>query len=266
MSDVLTVAEHRQGELRPVSHELVTAGRELADANGGELHVAVISGDVDAYAEAVNRTGVDAIHTVEHGEEFNHDVYSQAVEQLYADLDPQYLVMPHTVNGLDYAPAVATSLDLPLATDVIDFSHNGSLSVTREKLETAFAVRVAGQYQCARLAAQDMADGDGGTILWTTSQQARVPRGGVASVTARQAVRGTARAMAHNLGEHGIQSIHVVVDGWIANPTLRERYPDHDDWMDPDEIAGVYRDLADDPETVHASEIDLRHPNDELRF
>ena len=144
MSDVLTVAEHRQGELRPVSHELVTAGRELADASGGDLHVAVISGDVDAYAEAVNRAGVDAIHTVDHGEEFNHDIYSQAVEQLYAELDPQYLVMPHTVNGLDYAPAVATSLDLPLATDVIDFSHNGSLSVTREtyggKVEAAIEI------------------------------------------------------------------------------------------------------------------------------
>ncbi len=36
--------------------------------------------------------------------------------------------------------------------------------------------------------------------------------------------------------------------------------------MGIDGIARVYRDLADDPETVHASEIDLRHPNDELRF
>ena len=42
--------------------------------------------------------------------------------------------------------------------------------------------------------------------------------------------------------------------------------PDHNDWMGIDGIARVYRDLADDPETVHASEIDLRHPNDELRF
>ncbi|MEZ3145781.1 SDR family NAD(P)-dependent oxidoreductase [Halobaculum sp. MBLA0143] len=141
-----------------------------------------------------------------------------------------------------------------------------TLSTTRAELTEAWSVRVAGQYQCARRAAQDMADGDGGTILWTTSQQARVPRGSVASVTARQAARGTARAMADNLGEHGVQSIHVVVDGWIENPSLRERYPDHDDWMDPDEIARLYRDLADDPETVHASEIDLRHPNDELRF
>ncbi len=50
MSDVLAVSEHRQGELRDVSYEMITAGRELADQAGGDLHLAVISGDVDAYA------------------------------------------------------------------------------------------------------------------------------------------------------------------------------------------------------------------------
>jgi len=144
MSDVLAVAEHRQGELRDVSFELVTAGRQLADAAGGDLHLAVISGDVDAYAGALNREGVDAIHTVDYGEEFNHDVYTQALEQLAGDLDAGYLVAPHTVNGMDYAPAVAGALDLPLATDVVDFEHNGHLEVTREpyggKVETDVAV------------------------------------------------------------------------------------------------------------------------------
>jgi electron transfer flavoprotein alpha subunit len=130
--DVLAVAEHRQGELRDVSYELVTAGRQLADAAGGDLHLAVISGDVDAYADALDREGVDAIHTVDYGDEFNHDVYTQAVEQLVEELDARYLVGPHTVNGMDYVPAVAASLDLPLATDLVDFRHNGHLQVTRE--------------------------------------------------------------------------------------------------------------------------------------
>ena len=144
MSDVLAVAEHRQGELRDVSLELVTAGRQLADAAGGDLHLAVISGDVDVYADALNREGVDAIHTVDYGDEFNHDVYTQALEQLADDLDAGYLVAPHTVNGMDYAPAVAGALDLPLATDVVGFEHNGHLEVTREpyggKVEADVAV------------------------------------------------------------------------------------------------------------------------------
>jgi len=51
MADVLVVAEHRRGDLRDVSYEAITAGRELADARDGDLHVAVIAGDVDGFAE-----------------------------------------------------------------------------------------------------------------------------------------------------------------------------------------------------------------------
>ena len=149
MSDVLAVAEHRRGELRDVSYELLTAGRQLADATGGDLHVAVISGDVETFADQLNREGVDAIHTVADGEEFDHDVYAQAVEALHAELDPEVLVLPNSVNGLDYAPAVANSLDLPLVTDAVDLDYDGGLTVTREmygsKVETT--VEVAGDQQ-----------------------------------------------------------------------------------------------------------------------
>ncbi|WP_323173343.1 electron transfer flavoprotein subunit alpha/FixB family protein [Natrialba sp. PRR66] len=141
MTDVLAVADHRRGNLRDVSYELITAGSELADETGGDLHLAVISGTVDEFAETVNREGVDAIHTVSHGEEFNHDVYTQAIAQLYDELAPQYVLTPNSVNGLDYAPAVATELELPIVTDAVDLETDGeTLVATREmyggKVET----------------------------------------------------------------------------------------------------------------------------------
>ncbi|WP_254543050.1 electron transfer flavoprotein subunit alpha/FixB family protein [Halomarina pelagica] len=144
-ADVLAVAEHRQGGLRDVSFELITAGRELADQQGGDLHLAVVGGDVEAFAEELNREGVDAIHTVAEGEEFNHDVYVQVVEQLAADLAPGTVLMPNSVNGLDYAPAVAERLDVPIVTDAIGLSReDGTLEVTREmygsKVETTVEV------------------------------------------------------------------------------------------------------------------------------
>ncbi|ELZ22594.1 electron transfer flavoprotein subunit alpha/FixB family protein [Natrinema limicola] len=141
MSDILAVADHRRGDLRDVSYELITAGRELADETGGDLHLAVISGTVDDFADKLNRDGVDAIHTVDHGEEFNHDVYAQAVTQLYDELAPQYVLTPNSVNGLDYAPAIANELDLPVVTDTVDLEADGeTLIATREmyggKVET----------------------------------------------------------------------------------------------------------------------------------
>ncbi|ELZ75451.1 electron transfer flavoprotein subunit alpha [Haloferax larsenii JCM 13917] len=132
MSDVLAITEHRRGELRDVSFELVTAGSDLASQSGGDLHLAVIGGDVDAFAEELSLDGVDTIHTVAEGDEFNHDVYVQAVTALYEELDPTYVLMGNTVNGLDYAPAVAEQLDLPLVTDAVGLENEGSLTVTRE--------------------------------------------------------------------------------------------------------------------------------------
>ncbi|MFC7187996.1 electron transfer flavoprotein subunit alpha/FixB family protein [Halorubrum yunnanense] len=144
MSDVLVVAEHRRGEIRDVSYEAVTAGRELADARGGDLHVAAIAGDVDAFAEDLNREGVDAIHTVGNGEEFDHNVYQTAVAALLDRTDADTVVTPNSVNGLDYAPAVAENRGIPLVTDAIGFEYDGGLTVTREmygsKVETTVDV------------------------------------------------------------------------------------------------------------------------------
>jgi electron transfer flavoprotein alpha subunit len=141
---VLTVAEHRRGELRPVSYELLSAGRELAAALDTDLHVAVIGGAVDAFADRLNREGVSTIHTVAAGEEFNHDIYTQAVESLAEDLDPEVVMLANTVNGLDFAPALADSLSLPLVTDVIGFETESGISVTREmyasKVETTLDI------------------------------------------------------------------------------------------------------------------------------
>ncbi|MFC7231749.1 electron transfer flavoprotein subunit alpha/FixB family protein [Saliphagus sp. GCM10025308] len=144
-SDILAVAEHRQGDLRDVSREVVTAGAELAGETGGDLHVAVVGGDVETFADALNLEGVDTVHTVAYGEEFNHDVYTQAVTQLAGELESGYLVMPNSVNGLDYAPAVATRLDVPLVTDAVGLATEGDTLVgTREmyggKVETTTEV------------------------------------------------------------------------------------------------------------------------------
>lgn len=165
MSDVLAVAEHRRGELRDISLELITAGRELADSTGGELHVAVISGDVDSFADEVNREGVDAIHTVGYGEEFNHDVYVQAITQLVDSVSPGILLLPNSVNGLDYAPAVANRLGLPLVTDVIGLEYDGGLAALREmygsKVETRIEVDASQSAVTIRSAEWPVAEGVG---------------------------------------------------------------------------------------------------------
>ena len=82
-------------------------------------------------------------------------MYVQAVTTLFESLEPTALLALNSVNGLDYFPAVATLLELPLTTDAVDLAYDGSLEVTREmygsKVETTvevseepFAVSVRG--------------------------------------------------------------------------------------------------------------------------
>ncbi|ELY77452.1 electron transfer flavoprotein subunit alpha/FixB family protein [Natrinema gari] len=169
---VFVVADHRRGDLRDVSFELLTAGRELADAAGTDLHAAVISGDTDAFADKLNREGVDAIHVVDYGEEFNHDVYAQAATSLVENLGVDFLVVPNSVNGLDYAPAVASRVDWPYVSDAVDLGYvDGTLEITREmygsKVETTVAIDDGPVVVSIRGAEWPPAEGDGDAVVST---------------------------------------------------------------------------------------------------
>ena len=120
---VLVVAEHLRGELRPVTLELVTAAKEL----GGPVAVAVVAKDPSALADAVNVEGVDAIVTVQvEQEEFENDVYQQALEQLIEQRRPDVVFLGFTVNSMGYGPAVAAKLGLGFASDVFSIDDQAS--------------------------------------------------------------------------------------------------------------------------------------------
>jgi len=128
-----------------LSFELLTAGRELADAAGTDLHAVVISGDTEAFAEELNLEGVDRIHAVptEVGE-FNHDIYTRSLTALTDEIGAEFVVVPNSVNGLDYAPAVAMRTGRTYVSDAIDIAHDGGLEISREmcgsKVETTVDV------------------------------------------------------------------------------------------------------------------------------
>lgn len=181
MNDVLAVAEHREGSLRDVSLELITAGAALAGETGGRLLVAVIADESGEIATAINRTGVDRIVTIEAGDGYNHGIYVQALTRIVADLDPRYLLMAHTATGMDYAPAVAARVGCPLMTDAVGLAHDDDLSVTREfyggKVEGTVrseADRVAITLRPGEWAPAEMADGGSITPFDVTIEETAV--------------------------------------------------------------------------------------------
>jgi electron transfer flavoprotein alpha subunit len=122
----LVVAEHLQGELRPVTLELVTAAKEL----GGPVAAAVIAKDPSALAESVNVDGVDEIVQVAvEADEFENDAYAAALEALVAERKPKTILLGFTVNSMGYGPAVAAKLGLGFASDVFSLRDEGGALV-----------------------------------------------------------------------------------------------------------------------------------------
>lgn len=126
---VLVVAEHLRGELRPVTLELISAARELE----GPVAVAVIAQDPSALSDAVDIDGVDEILTVTVGqEEFESDVYLQALDGLLEQRSFDVVLSAFTVDSMSWAPALAARRGLGFASDVFALSREGgSLVATR---------------------------------------------------------------------------------------------------------------------------------------
>jgi electron transfer flavoprotein alpha subunit len=121
---VLVVAEHRRGEVRDITYELIAAGHAL----GGPLAVAAIGADPGELD--LNRAGVDEIIHVRVAQaDFENDVYQQALEALIAERRPDHILVGFTVNSLGYAPAVATKLGLGFASDVFALRRDGDAVV-----------------------------------------------------------------------------------------------------------------------------------------
>jgi electron transfer flavoprotein alpha subunit len=126
---VLVVGEHLRGEWRPITHELVSAAKEL----DGPVAVAVIAKDPAPLAERINVEGVDEIVTVKvDAEEFENDVYQQALEALVGERKPKVTLLGFTVNSMAFGPAVAVKLGLGFASDVFAVQNDsGSLVAER---------------------------------------------------------------------------------------------------------------------------------------
>ena len=124
----LVVAEHRRGELRGVTLELIAAAREL-----GGVAVAVIGRTSPAVVDAVDVEGVEEIVVVDTAvAEFDCDVYRRALTELLESRRPPLTLLAGTPDSMAYAAAVAAARGLGFASDVHGLRfEDGELVATR---------------------------------------------------------------------------------------------------------------------------------------
>ena len=125
MKTFLLIAEHRRGELRPISLEVIAAAQELRQADD-KVVVAVIGEQAENYIADLSVAGVDEIITVKTASvEFDPDIFEAAITSLMEKLDPEVVLLPHTVDSLGYAATLARKGNYGFATDVYGLQYDG---------------------------------------------------------------------------------------------------------------------------------------------
>jgi electron transfer flavoprotein alpha subunit len=134
MAEIFVLAEHRQGQIRDITYEMLTKAREMSEETGSELTAVLLGSKVKEHAKMLAEYAKTVI-LIEDGrlENFNSEAYKRILSALIVQHRPVLVMMGHTSYGVDLAPRLAAALDLPLATDCIDLAfENGAFTVTRQ--------------------------------------------------------------------------------------------------------------------------------------
>jgi electron transfer flavoprotein alpha subunit len=132
MSVILAVTEQRDGALRKVSLEVVTAARRLADQLGATVDAIVLAEGSVSGAEQLGQHGADRVLQASHASfaRYAPDGFAAAVAQ--AGAGAAGIIFASTATGRDLAPRVAARLGVGLAADVTEFGvEGGKVVVTR---------------------------------------------------------------------------------------------------------------------------------------
>ncbi len=122
---ILAVVEQREGALRGVSTEVVTAGAELASVAGGEVDALLLGApDVASLASPLGEAGAARVLVAAHEAlaGYHPDGYAALVSEAVRDGGYELVLFAATSQGKDLAPRVAAQLDVPLAQDITGLS------------------------------------------------------------------------------------------------------------------------------------------------
>jgi len=135
MAGIWIFAEQRGGELKKVSFELLTVGRNLADRAGEELGALLLGSGVEMLAPELAKYGADRVFLADSEDlkDFLTEPYTSVICDAVKAHDPSILLFSATTMGRDLSPRVAARLGTGLATDCtgLDINDAGLLSIKR---------------------------------------------------------------------------------------------------------------------------------------
>jgi electron transfer flavoprotein alpha subunit len=116
---ILVVAEQRGGRLNRASWEVIAAAQQLAA--GDPITVVLPGGDVSVAGEELSAAAVAEVVLLQHAalEPYTPDGIVQALDPFVRGAAPSLVLLPHTYQTRDFAPALAARLGRSLITDCV---------------------------------------------------------------------------------------------------------------------------------------------------
>jgi electron transfer flavoprotein alpha subunit len=121
MGEILVLAEHREGELREISLQMLNKASELCRIYSHDLSVVLIGSRLESLIKILaERAKRIIVYNDERLTNFNADHYKEILAALINERKPLMIWIGHTPWGMDLAPALAVKTGYPLATDCVD--------------------------------------------------------------------------------------------------------------------------------------------------
>ncbi len=121
MASVLIIAEHREGKILAATYSALSCGKQIADAAGLPLEVAVLGKGVSDLGAALAGRQVAKVHTLDHEalDPYLSEFWAKAVADLVVATGATWVGAASTVQAKDYLPRVAARLDAGMASNVV---------------------------------------------------------------------------------------------------------------------------------------------------
>ena len=116
---VWTIGEQREGEISPISYELLAWGKELADKRNTKLASVILGYNVKDKVESLIHYGADIVYVVDHPalEHFSPDIHPQIIERLIREFMPEIVIASATTYGRTVMPILAARIETGLTAD-----------------------------------------------------------------------------------------------------------------------------------------------------
>ena len=150
-TNVFAFAESRSGELRRAALEAVTAARGVADSTGGQVHAMLAGGPgIGAQAAKLAACGADVVFVLEHAglANYNPEALAATIAVRLSTDAYRAAFFISSAQGRDLAPRVAAKSQLPIASDVTEFSVGAEAVTVKHpgytgKVMQSFTLRAA---------------------------------------------------------------------------------------------------------------------------